>query len=246
MTKLTHERGGFTTVILLYPFILTQVKTISFPSAVYMALFLMLCLVLMFGGSRYGTQYPDYDHQNEKSIPVRNLLTIQLNRFLKLLGATHRSWHTHSIDVTLIIFGIPTYLVYIQSQVTTGAEAYVWFLSYVFLLSFTSAVVMHLILDLFTIGGGYISIILAVLLTKLVKKVDKRTKITQFKVVLAPKWLKYPTFGVDTNGVKRFHMKAVYDSYTTNSTYEKDFRNILKNLNYVAFAVSIILLISYM
>ncbi|WP_275372462.1 hypothetical protein [Clostridium tertium] len=246
MNKATHERGGFTSVILLYPLILVQVQKMYFGTLLYKVIFLILCLVVMLSGSRYGTQYPDYDHQNNRSIPVRNGFTLALNRVLKALGATHRSWHTHALDFNMILFGIPTYIVYNIASTEHGSEYYVWFMFYVLLISFTAAVGMHIILDLFTAGGGYVSIILAVILCHLIGKVDKNTKISQFKVVLAPKWLRYPTFGVDSNGKRRFMMKEVYDKYTTSSTYEKDFRNMLKILNYIAFATTIILLIKYM
>lgn len=247
MNKKTHEHGGTTSVIMIYPLIILQIEKLNFENTLYKLAFLLLCTVLMFSGARYGLYYPDLDHQNPKSLPIRNVLTKIINKLLKAIGATHRSFHTHTIDLNTIIFGIPTYIAYrnIQGNSINASVDYIWFLTYVFLLAFTTSACIHVFLDLFTAGGGYPSILITYALFKTVKRVNKKAKLSDFKIVLAPKWLKYPTFAENESGRKAFMMKPVYDKYTTSSTYENDFRNMLKILNYVFFAVSVILLTRY-
>lgn len=244
MNKKTHEHGGTTSVIMIYPLILIQIEQLEFDSALYRLVFLMLCTVLMFTGARYGLIYPDLDHQNPKSLPVRNVITKSINKALKAIGATHRSYHTHTIDINTLIFGSLAYISYTNIQGETSVD-YIWFLSYVFLLAFTVSACMHVFLDLFTAGGGYPSIIIMYLIYITLKKVNKKIKISDLKIVLAPKWLKYPTFAKDDKGRSRFMLKPVYEKYTTSSVYEEDFRNMLKILNYVFFAISVILLLRY-
>lgn len=246
MNKKTHKVGGVTSVITVYPLIIIQIQsTLLFPSRLYKTIFLILALVLMFAGANYGLEYPDYDHQNSKSLPRRNMLTRTINKLLKYLGATHRSWHTHAMDFNLLIYGTPTYLAYRKAMDSVSDEAYIWFLFYVLLLSFISAIIVHLFLDLFTSGGGHPSILIALMLLRLVKKVNPKAKLSDFKVVLAPKWLKYPVFKTKHGLPVGVEMKAVYDTFTTSSTYENDFRTMLKYLNNIAFAVSIVLIIRY-
>ena len=222
MTAKTHIHGGFTALMILYPLLVRQLAEVTFINIEIKHMYYCLCFVLGLAGARYGTMYPDFDHNSKKSIPIRNGFSYILWHILKFFGATHRSWHTHAADVNLIIFGIPTYYIYKQLDNfnTLSIEYYIYFLFYVLALTFLGSVLMHLLLDLFTIGGGYISIIISYMLYKMKKKVNRNAKLSDFKITLSPTFVQSLGLVKDAN-------------FGTGGAYENGFRKLLTFLNYV-------------
>lgn len=64
-----------------------------------------LVLVIMLATAKYGALFPDLDHAwaNVKEKTVPNLI---INKIIHLTGGVHRSWQTHSIDITLVFTAI--------------------------------------------------------------------------------------------------------------------------------------------
>lgn len=59
-----------------------------------------LALIIMLQIGKYGALFPDIDHhwQNVKEKTVPNWV---INKLIHLTGGKHRSWQTHSIDITV-------------------------------------------------------------------------------------------------------------------------------------------------
>lgn len=60
-----------------------------------------LALIVMIPLSSAGALFPDLDHSWE-NIKVKNSITWIINKILKITGAKHRSWQTHSLDIALV------------------------------------------------------------------------------------------------------------------------------------------------
>lgn len=99
-----------------------------------------------------GAVLPDYDSDSPDSTPNRILPPFDkhLYRILKRWGATHRSSHTHNLDLWLIILGIPTFLL-LGMFINTKED--LWY--YLFLRSFALlyGVLSHQFLDTLTVTG---------------------------------------------------------------------------------------------
>ena len=99
-----------------------------------------------------GAVLPDYDQTNIKYTP--NQLSTRMGyiyfKLLKRRGATHRSTHTHNVDLWTVILGIPTFLlfgIFINTQNPTYYLAGTWiFTLYISILS-------HQFLDTLTVAG---------------------------------------------------------------------------------------------
>lgn len=64
-----------------------------------------LVLVIMLATAKYGALFPDVDHHwssvKEKTVP--NWI---INKIIHVTGGVHRSWQTHSIDITVVVTAI--------------------------------------------------------------------------------------------------------------------------------------------
>lgn len=242
MNGKTHTQGGYTTALILYPILLKQVKQLNILDKSLLIAVYILTLILLFTGARWGTIYPDLD-QTSKSLPLKNVFTRAINKFLHFIGSTHRSYHTHAMDLSLLLFGLPTYFVYLSIRDKPLDLQPVIFLLYVFMFSFTVAVLMHLFLDLYTLGGIHVSVLCGYILYKFKRRYNKRVKLRNFKITLAPKNFYYPALGRNEGGRLKLMLKQPFDGdFTTGSAYEEAIRNLLFTLNCIGAVVSIYLI----
>lgn len=89
MTAPTHRRFGICFALLGALFL--NLTSINY----------YLMVILLYTFSQVGAKFPDVDHhwQNVKDKTVVNWF---INKFIRLTGGKHRSWHTHSIDIALV------------------------------------------------------------------------------------------------------------------------------------------------
>ena len=60
-----------------------------------------LALIIMVPFTKMGAVFPDIDH-NWKYVKFKNPLTWVINKSISLTGGKHRSWQTHSLDISLL------------------------------------------------------------------------------------------------------------------------------------------------
>ena len=89
MTASTHRR--FSVTFALLGALLLKIDTVNY--------YLMVIILITF--SKFGGLFPDLDH-HWKSVKEKTDLNWILNKMLRLTGAKHRSWQTHSCDIAII------------------------------------------------------------------------------------------------------------------------------------------------
>lgn len=110
-------------------------------------------LLMMYPFASFGSIFSDLDHGKD-SIPSKDPVAIGINKLLRMTGAKHRSWQTHSLLVTggfcLLLFS----LLYMLNTFGGGAIE-IAFLTLA-LIGFTSGLFSHLVLDAFSTAGIHI------------------------------------------------------------------------------------------
>ena len=109
----THRAGG--TFAMLMTFTILKQKGMLLPEVndfVQLAIMYTIC--------SWGSIFSDLDHGAD-SIPDKDPVSIVINKFLRLTGAKHRSWQTHSLLVTggflLLLFALTNLgTTYLQNQ----------------------------------------------------------------------------------------------------------------------------------
>ena len=106
---------------------------------------------LMTTPTRVGAVLADYDHGND-SAPniIREPWSGMLMRFLKAVGATHRSVHTHNVDLNIILFGTPP-LIFLSLFMNTREDLF--YILFLYLLGYTIGMLSHQFLDMLTVMG---------------------------------------------------------------------------------------------
>lgn len=226
MTWRTHKHGAFSATLLLYPLVLMKMHILGLAKQEYLLLAL-LAYIILFNGALYGTIFPDLDHGNPKSIPSRNAFTSLINKVMHMgpIKVSHRSWQTHSCDLYLIVVGIPIYFAF---QQYIALQSVIYLLVTVLLMGFMGGALIHCFMDMFTIQGVWVSIILAYLISG--KKGYKKHRIS-----LAPTWFWYPFFSFQ----KGFHRVFPVPEPITGGEYEKGFRTLIGHLNRLYLVASI-------
>lgn len=233
MTGKTHKHGGYTSMLLIYPFILNIMVGLKLKLVEWVVM-ITVSLILLFVSTSLGSKYADLDHQNRNSIPIRNFIGKGINSLLRSLGATHRSWHTHALDITVLIFSIPTLLLYIL-YLKSNSHNILYLQGFVFMLGFTIATIVHLVLDMFSIGGIYISIIYLWIVNKLrrangICELDlKKQRVTIIPINLGV----YKLHGL------HFEKTYPFKECTTGGEYEEKFIAVLIFLNKIGIILSL-------
>ena len=89
MTASTHRR--FSVSFALLGALLIDINTVNY----------YLVIVLLVTFSKFGGLFPDLDH-HWHSVKEKTDLNWIINKILRLTGAKHRSWQTHSWDIAII------------------------------------------------------------------------------------------------------------------------------------------------
>lgn len=68
-----------------------------------------LALVIMIEFGKAGGLFPDVDHL-WKNVKEKTAVNWCINKIIHITGGKHRSWQTHSIDITLAFFAVSLFL----------------------------------------------------------------------------------------------------------------------------------------
>lgn len=110
-----------------------------------------LALIIFLTTSKYGALFPDLDHswQNVKEKTVPNWI---INKLIHLTKGKHRSWQTHSIDITVIstitLYMIPRILLANGKITAVNAEVML-----IIFIGFCSGWISHIVADMMTSAG---------------------------------------------------------------------------------------------
>lgn len=142
----THHAGG--TVAALIAFEVMRSKGWLVPDCNE-----FVQLLMMYPFASFGSIFPDLDHGPD-TLPSKDPIAIGINRVLRLTGAKHRSWQTHSLLVTggfcLLMFS----LLYLLNSFYAGTiEVACLTLA---LIGFVCGLFSHLLLDAFSTAGIHI------------------------------------------------------------------------------------------
>ena len=90
MTYLTHKRCAVWVAIVGCMFLYTRgMNNINY--------YLALIIIIQF--SKVGALFPDVDH-NWQNVKEKTAVNWVINKIIHITGGKHRSWQTHSIDIT--------------------------------------------------------------------------------------------------------------------------------------------------
>lgn len=242
VTWKTHKNGAFTATIILFPTVIAQMSQMGFSRLHYMILPIMT-YILIFSSAQYGTVLADLDHHSG-AIPMKNAFTLMINKLLHFIfgkSMSHRSWQTHSVDLYLIVVGLPAYFLY-QYFMETGD--FIVYQGYTMLMGFMLGGIIHCVMDMFTTEGVWLSIIYAWLRSRGKKKGTYK----KYRLKLAPVWFWYPKITLYNHNGKRTILPRIYRYYpiTTTNTgteYEAGFRDIIIDLNRLFMVISVIVYI---
>lgn len=141
----THHAGG--TVAALVAFEVMRSKGWLIPDCNA-----FVQLLMMYPFASFGSVFSDLD-QGDDSIPSKDPIAIAIHKVLKITGAKHRSWQTHSLLVTggfcLFLFA----LVFLGNEFLGITNAIDWACLRLATIGFICGVASHLILDAFTTAG---------------------------------------------------------------------------------------------
>lgn len=144
----THHAGG--TVAALVAFEVMRSKGWLIPDCNE-----FVQLLIMYPFASFGSIFSDLDHGAD-SIPSKDPVAIGINKVLRMTGAKHRSWQTHSLLVTggfcLFLFA----LVFLGNNLIGVSGAIDWACLRLATIGFICGVLSHLILDAFTTAGIHI------------------------------------------------------------------------------------------
>lgn len=114
-----------------------------------------LQLSMMYPLAIWGSVFPDLDHGKD-SIPLKEPLSIFVNKLLRLSGAKHRSWQTHSLLVTGGFCVLLYSFVFLFNAMLGLQNDVGWAYIRLATIGFISGIASHLILDAFTTAGIHI------------------------------------------------------------------------------------------
>ena len=144
----THHAGG--TVAALLAFEVMRSKGWLIPDCNE-----FVQLLMMYPFASFGSIFPDLD-QNDDAQPSKDPIAIAIHKILKITGAKHRSWQTHSLLVTgsfcLFLFA----LVFLGNELIGISGAIDWAFLRLATIGFICGVASHLILDAFSTAGIHI------------------------------------------------------------------------------------------
>lgn len=144
----THHAGG--TVAALVAFEVMRSKGWLIPDCNE-----FVQLLIMYPFASFGSIFSDLDHGAD-SISSKDPVAIGINKVLRMTGAKHRSWQTHSLLVTggfcLFLFA----LVFLGNNLIGVSGAIDWACLRLATIGFICGVLSHLILDAFTTAGIHI------------------------------------------------------------------------------------------
>lgn len=109
-------------------------------------------LLIMYPFASFGSIFSDLD-QGDDSIPSKDPIAIGIHKVLKMTGAKHRSWQTHSILFTGSICLLLFTLVFIANGLIGVTGSIDWACLRLSTIGFICGVASHLILDAFTTAG---------------------------------------------------------------------------------------------
>ena len=164
MNGVTHKYGallaGVTAIDLAYKHvnigsILATTESLPLDSNILSGLVVLGSAAAIIHGSVAGGRYPDYD-QTPGSIPTRGKFGVVLNKVIRGIGASHRSWHTHSIDINLLLFGVPTILLYKQATIIGNPFAIPLLIISAWCLGLTVGALSHVLLDMLNMSGAHL------------------------------------------------------------------------------------------
>lgn len=142
MTRPTHKQYSvcfaFITMMLFYKYGVTQINY-------------YIALIIILKAAESGALFPDVDHSwqnvSEKTVPNKII-----NTLIHITGGSHRSWQTHSWDISIIFTAIayflPKYLYYVGKLSVVNYE-----IISLLLLGFASGWISHLLSDMLTSAG---------------------------------------------------------------------------------------------
>ena len=113
-----------------------------------------LQLTIVIPLAKIGALFPDVDHV-WKNVKEKTTVNWILNKFIHLTGGTHRSRHTHSWDICIILLILSFIL--IQKLLSKGFINLIdEHLSFVVLFGFYSGWISHLLSDMLSSSGVYL------------------------------------------------------------------------------------------
>ena len=116
-----------------------------------------ICAVIMILAAKYGAVFPDFDH-DWRSVGDKTAPKWVINKLIHATGGRHRSRHTHSWDIAIVItvasYVVPQWLAKTGQLGIVDAELLrvVWF-------GACCGWISHLVADMLTTGGVYLSCI---------------------------------------------------------------------------------------
>lgn len=162
MTGPTHRQYsvcfGLITLMLMYKFNVSEINY-------YLALPIMLLI------SRWGAQFPDFDHE-WKNVGDKTTVKRIINMLIHITGGKHRSWQTHSIDIciysSIAAYILPDILFNLNKLSSINKEV----LSLI-LLSFCSGWISHIFSDMLNGAGVRLVCFLNFKIALVPKKIGK-------------------------------------------------------------------------
>ena len=162
MTGPTHRQYsvcfGLITLMLMYKFNVSEINY-------YLALPIMLLI------SRWGAQFPDFDHE-WKNVGDKTTVKRIINILIHITGGKHRSWQTHSIDIciysSIAAYILPDILFNLNKLSSINKEV----LSLI-LLSFCSGWISHIFSDMLNGTGVRLVCFLNFKIALVPKKIGK-------------------------------------------------------------------------
>lgn len=147
----THVRGGFLVndkLRLPMAILYLAVK----PSLLNAVAVYFLYNAITMSPASIGALLPDYDHRSRDSCPSAlpsPWSELYYNRLMKW-GASHRSIHTHNLDLWSLLLGVPAFLLL---GVFINTKHDIWFLCFLHINAYLMGVLSHQFLDMLTIAG---------------------------------------------------------------------------------------------
>ena len=112
-------------------------------------------LLMMYPFASFGSIFPDLD-QNDDAQPSKDPVAIAINKVLRLTGAKHRSWQTHSLLVTGGFCFLLFALVFFGNAFLGVTGAIDWAFLRLASIGFIAGILSHLILDAFSMAGIHV------------------------------------------------------------------------------------------
>lgn len=142
MTYPTHKQFSYTFVYISSMLMLMySISNVNY----YLALLIMMQI------GKYGALFPDIDH-HWGNVKEKNIPNWIINKIIHMTGGSHRSWQTHSIDITLgftlVSFFLPEYLEQTGKMTTINSEVLG-----IIMLGFSAGWISHIFSDMLSSAG---------------------------------------------------------------------------------------------